>query len=145
MARRLMELENDVQSLRAGAQRQASCFTDTPSNSRVRQSVQDPGSMMTDSSTRDSGTASSTHETYVPMGRRKQVVRQVPRKCNSCGEIGHIKRDCIKPRFSDRGPQGPRSDHNANMTSDKIHGKENDLGSPTRIRSEAYLEVQLGS
>ena len=71
MARRLVELENEVQGLRAGAQRQASCFTDTPSNSRVRQSVQDPGSMMTDGSTRDSGTASSTHKTYVPIGRKE--------------------------------------------------------------------------
>ena len=145
LARRLVELENEVQGLRAGAQRPASCFTDTPSNSRVRQSVQDPGSMMTDGSTRDSGTASSTHEKYVPIGRRKQVVRQVPRKCYSCGEIGHIKRDCIKPRLSDRGPRGPRSDHNTDVTSDKIHGKENGLSSPTRIRREAYLEVQLGS
>ena len=149
LARRLVELENEVQSLRADAQRRASCSPNTPSNSRVRQSVQDPGSMMTDGSTRDSRTASSTHETYVPIGRRKEVVRQVPRKCYNCGEIGHIKQDCIKPRFSDHalghGPRGPRSDHNANMASDKIHGKENGLSSPTRIRREAYLEVQLGS
>ena len=86
MARRLEELENEVQSLRADAQRRTSCFTNTPSNSRVRQSVQDPGSMMTDESTRGSGTASSSCKINVPIGRRKQVVRQVPWKCYNCGE-----------------------------------------------------------
>ena len=125
MARRLVELETEVQSLRAHAQRQASCFPNTPSNSSFRQSVQDPESMMTNGWTRDSGTASSTHEINVLIGRRKQVVRQVPRKCYNCGEFGHIRRDCKKPRFSDhasgRGPRGPRSDSNSNMTDDRVH------------------------
>ena len=149
VARRLVEIENEVQSLRADAQRRASCFPNTPSNSRVRQSVQDPESMMTGGSTRDSGTANSTHEINVSISRRRPGVRPATRKCYNCGKIGQISRDCKKPRFSHhasgRGPQGPWSDNNANMTGDRVHGEKNGLSSPTKIRREAYLEVQLGS
>ena len=149
MARRLEELENDVQSLRADAQRQILCFPDTPSNSSVRQYVQDSGSMMTDGSTRDSGTANSTHETYVPISRRKQGVRQDPRNCYNCGEVGHIRRDCKKPRFSDlasgSGPQGPRSDSNTNMTGDRVPEEKILVYARQPKQDGSIFRVRLGS
>ena len=149
-ARRLVELENEVHGLRANAQRQASYFPNPPNDSKVRQSVQDPRSRRTEGSSRDRGTASSTHEANEPTGRGMRYARPSGRGCFNCGEFGHFSRDCKKPRFSDpafpaHGPQGPQSEIDYKKTSDKVPGKIQGLSSPTKIRREAYLEVQLGS
>ena len=150
LTRRLAELENEGQGLRANAQRQASYFPNPPSNSRVRQSVQDPGSRMTEGSTRDRGTASSTREVNVPTGRKMQYARPGKQGCFNCGGFGHFSRDCRKPKFSNttlsaHGLQGPKSEGDFKQTGDNVPGKTNGLSSPTKIRRETYLEVQIGT
>ena len=152
MARRLEELESEVQNLRANAQRQASWFPNEPSNRPVRPSVQDPAFKMTSGSTRDGSAAHSTHENNVPIGRGKQAVRQGPRSCFNCGGIGHFSRDCKKPKYFEipksRETQVSRPDGYPGKN-DQVPGTSsgtmNGLSTPSKIRREAYLEVKLGT
>ena len=62
LARRIVELENEVQSLRAGAQRQASYFPNVPPNRQVRPLVQNPRPMMGSDQLRGGGPVSSTSQ-----------------------------------------------------------------------------------
>ena len=152
MARRLEELKNEVQNLRADAQRQASYFPNKSSYRPVQPSVQDPRSM-TSGSTRDESTANTTHAVNVPMGSGMTGVQETSRNCYYCGEIGHFSRDCRKPKYFEsttgRGTQVPRTEICSVGTMGPVPGISSGtisgLNSPARIRQEAYLEVKLGT
>ena len=151
MAQRLAELENEVQNLRVDAQKQASWFPNQSLNRPVRPSVQDPTSTTTGGLTRDESTARSTRESNAPISRGKQGVRQAPRNCYNCGEIGYFRRDCKKPKyfenFGSRGTQVPRPDRTT-VNHDQVPGTStgtiNGLETLPKIKREAYLEVKLG-
>ena len=136
MARRIEELENEVQNLRAGAQRQASYFPNVQAPRQVRQSMQGPRPMAT------GGPASSTHEFHAQGSSSVRGARPGHVNCYNCGEPGHISRDCRKPKFSGHGPRGPRPDNYVNNK--PRTGEMKGLTSPSKIRREAYLEVRLG-
>ena len=87
----------------------------------------------------------STHEVNVPRRRRKSRVGPDQRDCYNCGEVGHISRDCKKPKFWGTRPgretQVPRPDNNANVKHPT--GIWPGSVSPSEVRREGCLEVSL--
>ena len=148
MARQIEELENELQSLRAGAQRHASYFPNTPPNRPVRPSVQVPRPMMASGPIRDGGPVNSTHGFNVPGSSGIRGARPSQRNCFNCGEPGHISRDCNRPKFSEsHSRHGTYVPPPANKTNPGTKGPQGHLGvltSPSKIRRKAYLDVKLG-
>ena len=148
LARRIVELENEVQSLRAGAQRQASYFPNIPPNRQVRPPVQAPRPMQAGGQLRGGGPVSSTHEFNVPGNREIQGARPGQQNCFNCGKPGHFSRDCRKPRFQayqpGRGTQVPQPSGDTGTRGGGPPGNLSGLTSPSKIRREAYWDVKLG-
>ena len=147
LARRIVELENEVQSLRAGALRQASYFPNVPPNRQVRPPVQNPRPMwpvisyvvvvlsavLTNSMFREI-------EKYEEPGLANRIVSIVGNpdisvETAESPDIRHISQDeelsfhnRTTPQIQERGPPG------------NLKG----LTSQSKIRREAYLDVQMG-
>ena len=148
LARRIVELENEVQSLRAGAQRQASYFPNIPPNRQVRPPVQNPRPITAGDQLRGGGPVSSTHEFNVPGNRDIRGARPGQQNCFNCGKPGHFSRDCRKPRYQayqQRQPtQAPKWNDTTEAETGGPTGKLSGLTSPSKIRREAYLDVRMG-
>ena len=156
---RLVELEELVRAQNAAINemrqvteslRQASYFPNmsyTGSQTNP-QPMQNPGSKNSGDRTFGGGSVSNYRDPSVPTADGNQRMRRA--QCFNCGLPGHYSRDCRKPKRRDDGSIGretnrhqPRNQANPAPRSGSDTVKV--LDSSTKIRKEAYLEVQLGT
>ena len=154
---RLIELEELVRAQNAvitemrqvnESLRQVSYFPNTryPGSQTNPQPMQNPGPKNSGDQTYGGGSVSNYQDSSVPTARSNQRMKRA--QCFNCGLPGHYSRDCRKPKKRDDGSMGrgtkrhqPRNQENPAPKT--VPDTVKVLGSPIKIRREAYLEVQL--
>ena len=97
---------------------------------------------------RGGGPVSSTHEFNVPGNLELRGARPGQQNCTNCVKPGHFSRDWRKPRYQayqpGRGTQFPQPNDTTDKRTEGPPGNLKGLTSPSKIRREAYLDVQMG-
>jgi hypothetical protein len=156
---RLIELEELVRAQTAAinemrqiseSMRQASYFPNTSylGSQMNPQPMQNPRSKQSGDQTFGGGSVSNYRDSSVPKADGNQRMRSA--QCFNCGLPGHYSRDCRKPKRRDDGSMGRGTNRRqptnpTNPAPGRVPDTVEVLDSPTKIRREAYLEVQLGT
>ena len=114
--------------------------------------MQNPGSEESGDRTYGGESVNSYRESSVPSTdvevNRSAWPRQ--RRCYNCDAYGHFSRHCKKPRRRDENLMSPRNNgsrsrKNPARKCGSVPGTMSDENSQSKLRREAYLEVQLGT
>ena len=117
----------------------------------ISRPMQNPGSEESSDQTYGGGTVNDYRKSSVPLTNVEVDRRARPsqRRCYNCDAYGHFSRNCIKPRRRDEDLTSPRNDgsrskkNRAGRCGSVPGTMRNDI-SQSKLRREAYLEVQFG-
>ena len=150
---RLAELEELMRAQNAAIEemRQITESLRHKSSQTISHPMQNPGSEESGDQPYGGGPVNNYRESSVPSNVEvNRSARPSQRRCYNCDEYGHFSRYCEKSRRRDENWRSPRNDgsrsrKNSARKCGSVPGTMSDKNLQSKLRREAYLEIQLGT